>query len=201
MCCGDSRTEGLSGTINLGGYKNALFLSLRNYLKTAPSFRGNVWAVNSTFPLVGNGGRTTTTLLSDIQSQSPLDPNTDVALIDIGTNDVTTGANLDTACNNVDAMCSQLRADSPGITIIVAKIYDVNGDTAGVIDYNTRLATKMALRADYAAAPQAGKTFMYDQYTYMGAYQTTDWATANHLNDTGYAKAAVGWHNQIIQII
>jgi len=110
------------------------------------------------------------------------------------------GFDLDDACDYVDAICSQIRIDSPNALIIVGTIYDIDGDTALVESYNTKLAAKMALRADYSASPALGKVIVYDQYAYLGPYQVTDWYNSIHLNQTGYDRAADGWYDQIVAL-
>ena len=202
VCCGDSRTAGSSGDIQKGGYKTLLYTRLFTRLGMAPTFKGATWQYSCSFPQLGYPGLRTDQLLTYIQNESPLYPNSDFFLIDIGANDVSMGFDLDTACANVDAICSQIRIDSPNATIIIATIYDIDGDTALVESYNTKLAAKMAARAsDYSATPAVGKTFMYDQYALLGAYQVTDWYNSIHLNQTGYDRAANGWYDQIAALL
>ena len=203
MCCGDSRTDGAgSQTLARGAYKAELNRLLTAYKGFAPRFIGGNANVTTfvTWNMVGQTGRTTTTLLTDIQLHSPRFPNTQIFLIDIGTNDVNASVATATSTANVDSIVSQIRINSPSATIWVAKIFDIDANTAAVITYNDALTAKMALRSDYSATNVLGKTMMYDLYTLMGPWGATYYQNTNHLNDAGCDREANGWYGQIITL-
>lgn len=201
MCCGDSRTHGTGGgTEARGAYRwklNSLLTARKGF---APRFIGGSSDSGITWNMCGQGGRTTTTLLTDIQSQSPRFPNTQIFIIDIGTNDVNNGVATATSTGKVDDIVSQIRIDSPNATIWVAKICAINGKVTEVTTYNDALAAKMALRSDYSASNVIGKTMVYDLNAAVGPWSETNFANDNHCNDTGYDIVATAWYNQIISL-
>lgn len=201
MCCGDSRTHGTAGgTTVRGAYRFTLNSLLTTRKGFAPRFIGGTSDTGITWNMCGQGARTTTTLLTDIQAQSPRFPSTQIFLIDIGANDVNTGVATATSTANVDSMITQIRIDSPNATIWVAKIFDIEAKSAQVVTYNDALTAKMALRSDYSATNVLAKTMMYDLYTLVGPYGPTNFSNALHCNDTGYDVVANGWYNQIITL-
>lgn len=199
-CIGDSRTAG-NGSTSLGGYKIQLFNNLRTYWGYAPRFVGTDQAGTCFLPNTAVSGLSSTQILAAVQTQSPLFPNTDIALLDSGTNDVISGVATATTTGNVLSTITQLYTDSPNITVIVANLYDRSGKEAEITAYNAALATALTGHAKYSATPARGKAFLYDQHTVIGLYGAgTLYGDVTHLNAAGYTVAEAGWRAQIVQL-
>lgn len=199
MPIGDSRTAG-NGSTARGGYKLGLFQKLQAHLNYAPRFVGSNQVATCFLPNCATSGYTASQILTAVQAQSPLFPNTDVYLIDAGTNDVIAGTSAGTIVTTVLSIEAQIRTDNPGATIFIANLYDRSGSTSGIITFNGVLATGVAGLADYSATPAIGKTMFYDQYAVLGSYTPTYWGDVTHLNIAGYSLAANGWYDQIVTI-
>lgn len=199
MPIGDSRTAGNGSTV-LGGYKIDLFNMLRSHLNYAPCFVGMNQVATCFLPNCATSGYSSAQILTAVQTQSPLFPTTDVYLIDSGTNDVIAGVPTATTTGNVLSTIDKIYTDNPNATIFVANLYDRSGKTAEVIAYNSALATAVAGHAKYSATPAVNKVMNYDQYSVLGPYSPTYWGDVTHLNPAGYAIAATGWYNQIINL-
>lgn len=198
-CCGDSITVGNFST-SLGGWRMGFFNSMRNHLGYDPKFSGSDSANSFIFNLIGASGETSTGLLSRVTTQSPLFPNTTIALINIGINDVLGAVPNSTITANTISIINQLRTDSPSITIWVANLIDRNTYTAQVNSYNTDLFTALQGIASYSASNVVGKTMHINMNAVVGPYSGTNYADNTHPNATGYALMTNGWYNQVSTI-
>ena len=141
----------------------------------------------------GHGGA----LVTNVAAQNQLPPwlaatDPDVVLMLFGTNDVWSNRSTATILAAYGTLVDQMRAQNPGVTVLVAQIIPMNPSGCGecaarVVDLNAAIPG-WASSVSTAASP----VVPVDQWT--GFATATDTYDGVHPNASGDQKMATGWY-------
>jgi lysophospholipase L1-like esterase len=148
----------------------------------------------------GHGGALVTTVADQNQLPGWLSAtNPDVVLMHFGTNDVWSGRPTSTIIAAYDTLVDQMRADNPGMTVLVAQIIPMDASACrtcpqGVVDLNAAIPS-WATGKTTAQSP----VVVVDQWT--GFSTSTDTYDGVHPNDGGNQKISDRWYPALAGVL
>lgn len=197
MPLGDSITQGVGGTSNLGGYRGTLYTLLTN-AGYAPDFVGTQ-TVNSASLAdpnhQGMSGWRIAQLDSNIEGWLAAIADPDVVLLHIGTNDFGNNDNINTAINRLDALILKIATLRPNANIIVTNLME-RGEP-----HNTNIQTLFnpQVPAVVSAHAAAGRKVTF--LDMRSAVPLSDMPDNLHPNQAGYDKMANAWLGAVQAVI
>ncbi len=207
MPSGDSITVGAQST-DTGGYRVPLFRaaleSEKNITFVGPSGAGPATVDGVTFPENHDGH--SGYIIDTIDTRKGLLPLVEqnlekfsphIMLLMIGTNDINTELELESAPTRLAAVIDKVTETSPETLLVVAQLIPTRTDSLNV-DVQAYNAAMKALVAERA---QAGKHIvlvdMYSAFTRNQSYKDQLLFDGLHPNDAGYAVMADVWYDAI----
>ncbi len=196
MPLGDSITYGTDGNDTAGGYRTALFTSLRNDGATV-DFVGSQANGPSSMPdrnHEGHPGWRISGIAGSINGWLDTHRPQVVALM-IGTNDVLNNDDLANAPNRLSALIDQITNRLPNSRLLVASITPLGNATSNA-RVNTFNATIPGIVQQKVAA---GKRVTFVNMN--AAVLASDLYDGIHPNPAGYAKMAVAWRTALKPVV